>query len=274
MGPARSLRLLWLAWLGLMAWPSAARAELLASHGDGTFYRIDVATGIPTRAGYFGGYHVPTIAIDLSGTIWFAGLTQATYEAYLGTYDLATGVVAQGPRIWPWPYELAFSPDGTLFAVRSDALYTIDVQSGATTLIGETGLPDGHPITGLAFSPKGTLYAWDSGSAGKLGLGLVTVDPFTGVATDVDSAIDAPIFPPVAVAALAFAPDGRLYGAYYDLYTVEPSSGALTLIGRIGDISAGVGSMVWIPEPSTPTALLTLAAAALLVHLCWRRKTQ
>ncbi len=73
---------------------------------------------------------------------------------------------------------LAFSPGGTLYGLgKLDGnLYTISPTNGASTLVGNVGVPVGSPTGGMAFGPNGTLYA-------TLNDALYTLNPTTGAAT-------------------------------------------------------------------------------------------
>lgn len=71
-----------------------------------------------------------------------------------------------------------FSPGGLLYGLSQDtsALHTIDQATGATTLIGDTGLDDTNTLSGLAFRSNGALFA-------EISDALYTLDPATGLAT-------------------------------------------------------------------------------------------
>jgi hypothetical protein len=259
-----------------LAFPGSANAEFLAVGGPGPVYIIDERTGNGILAGALGSSNGGgnALAIDRSGTPY----TTMTYGyplngIYLVPLRRQDGfwLGTLGPRIGLHVPGLAFSPGGTLFAIGNndatgDDLYTIDVDTGVRTLVGSTRL---FGIAALEFSPQGILYGFDGGRGSGTGVGLVTIDPLTGVATDVDPAVDGSAWD---VLTIAFAPDGTLYAARTSLFTVDITTGALTLVASGGGWN--IGGMVWIPEPCTPTALLSLAAAALLVHLCRRRKTE
>lgn len=275
---ARVAPLCGLAFAGFLLLPSDANGELFASGGADGLYRIDEATGVATRFGPALTQFVNAMAIDPSGTVYIAGRSISPNQQQLATVDPTTAsLLKEGPAIAFHPGALSFSTAGVLYAAEGDDIYTLDLESGANTLVGNAGLPRLHRITGLAFSPDGTLYGWDAGTSGELGLALLTIDPLTGAATDVDPTVHAPVLPPYgedAVTALAFAPEGTLYGANRELYTVNLQTGGLTLIAPMPNLpdAAGITGMVWIPEPSTLTGLATFAAALVLAHLRRKRK--
>ena len=92
-----------------------------------------------------------------------------------GTGTLLAGFLYVVPRL--------YAADGR--AGVSGNLYLIDVANGNATTIG----PIGFPITGLAFSPDGTLYGVTASNAAVQS--LVTIDLQTGAGTLVAPLLDA-----------------------------------------------------------------------------------
>ncbi len=118
-----------------------------------------------------------------------------------------------------------------------DDLYEIDLANQTTTRIGSMGF---NGVQGLDYSPSGLLYAWDVID------GLLVVDPLTGVAVDVNSSIGGT----AAIQSIVFAPDGRLFGARQQLFSINPLTGAFTPIG-VGN-GPDIRGIEWmVPEPST-----------------------
>ena len=122
------------------------------------------------------------------------------------------------------------------YAVSFNKLYRVDLGSGQTTLIGETGFND---VEGLALSGNGTLYGIvDSTKT------LITIDKQTGHGSVVGSGagntglsgqgvgqFDALDF------GLAFTCDGRLFASsdtVKKLWRIDPASGHATLVGDLG----------------------------------------
>src|SRR5690349_4217014 len=154
---------------------------------------------------------------------------------------------AQGPRLWeidtvlgtltPGMFTtindavgMALAPNGMLYVedlvglVRTH-LFVIDLSApgGATTqLVGEVKLGNQYlQILGMTFSPGGTLFGWDNF------YGLVTIDPFTALAADVDGVTGNT----VQMQSIAWAPDGFLYGGYDSFFRIDPATGAVAPIG-------------------------------------------
>jgi hypothetical protein len=118
-----------------------------------------------------------------------------------------------------------------------DDLYEIDLANQTTTRIGSMGF---NGVQGLDYSPSGLLYAWDVND------GLLIVNPVTGAAVDVNSSIGGT----AAIQSIVFAPDGRLFGARQQLFSINPLTGAYTPIG-VGN-GPDIRGIEWmVPEPST-----------------------
>jgi hypothetical protein len=141
----------------------------------------------------------------------------------------------------PFSLSLAFCPPGGLVPYTmtntfgSAQLATINLETGAATPI---GLPLGQQlnIMGMTCSREGTLYALgDSDPADRDFNSLYTVNRESGLATRIGatgvqlSTEEDPFFG--FFMALAFAPDGTLYGANdIALYRINPSTGYATKI--------------------------------------------
>lgn len=91
----------------------------------------------------------------------------------------------------------AGAPEG----VQSDFLFTVDLATGATTPVGETG----RILGGLEFGPDGILYGGDAQpiAEGNPTANLVEVDPASGVATSIGGTGFQ------AISGLSFVPGGE-----------------------------------------------------------------
>ena len=112
-------------------------------------------------------------------------------------------------------------------------LFDVDIATGATTNPRDTGITN---LTGIAFSPSGTLFGLTSFFTSGTDNALYTFDTATGAPTLVGSTGLT-----LAEGDLAFDPTtGTLYGieglsgADRTLFTIDPTTGAATTIGAVG----------------------------------------
>jgi hypothetical protein len=113
-----------------------------------------------------------------------------------------------------------------------DLIYQIDLATGATTLVGDTGLEPA--TTALAFSADGTLYGVNDSD-------LITIDTATGAATIVGSLTCC-----ANARGLAFDADDDLWllmGNPGTFHSVNRTTGAATAVGGMGpDFVGGLGA--------------------------------
>jgi hypothetical protein len=121
---------------------------------------------------------------------------------------------------------LEYAPNGTLYGIGTD-LHIINPVNGSTTKIGDFhyGSQDFIPMKGAAFSADGTLYVLASSDS------AFTVNLSNAALTYVGK-------PSALVWDLEFAPNGTLYGAFGDLFTLSASD--LSTITEIGPTGAYV----------------------------------
>lgn len=229
--------------------PSLTTATLIGvswNNTDSVISLIDENTGAGSQLGYSGFNKLNALARDESGHIYSCS------GADLIKIDSATGCGVHIATLKGIDSirGMAFSAEGVLYALHkapsSCQLYTISVTDGTTQFIGNTS----SGIQELDFRSDGTLYGWDTS------MGLVTIDTATGATMDVNPIVGGS----VAVQALLFGPDDTLYGARYGLYTINPSSGAMSLIGSGG--YTDIRGIEFIPEPCS-FLLLTIGGIAL-----------
>jgi hypothetical protein len=160
--------------------------------------------------------------------------------AFMGCSDSATTPDDNSARQNPAGFA---SPavDYVLYGVSSggDALSILDPETGISTLVGRLDPDSGTFATPIAMGVRecdGGIFAWNNSSTGEepgtvISKGsLLTVDPCTGLGTFVDPELENQ----GQMAALAFHPDGRLFGLDASFYTIDPATGVATNIGSIG----------------------------------------
>jgi len=149
------------------------------------------------------------------------------------------------------------NPDGA-GGVAPGNLYTINLTTGVATLVGNTGLF----FDTIAFAPNGTLYL--SGEQ----LGMMGPDATTDQLDTINPS-NAMILSTVKTSdffgALAVRSDGTIFGGNGDqhtLFTVNPTTGAETVVGDTG--TNFVGGLVFV-TPESGSSLGFLAIALIVV---------
>jgi len=146
----------------------------------------------------------------------------------LGMFSAVIAVLSADPVVAQTLYGITFQGvDGP------STLVEISTTNGAATVIGAVGF---ERCSGMDFNAAGTLYATCERSDGSdIGV-LVTIDPATGIATEIGpTGIDS------SISDISFRPvDGALfaYNAFSDpqhtLYTINTNTGAATFVGDTG----------------------------------------
>ncbi len=199
---------------------SPGSGKLYGTDGSGgNLYTIDPATGASVLIGRIGAFPVPGLAVDPTTGVMYASRGGGTPE-----------------------------------------LYRIDPATGAATLVGNTGLAF-SAVPDLEFDRDGTLYAAVniSGDGGSGGDNLAVIDKLTGRATVIGpfGGLIGLLGGTSGIEAIAFAPDGRLFGASAvqsstsgvpTLYTLNKTTGLATRVASIVDannvaVAGGVSGM-------------------------------
>ncbi len=159
-----------------------------------------------------------------------------------------------GPQASGGAAALAFCPSGGLVPYTIVNLFdpdaqlaTLDLRTGAATRVG-TPLPSDQTldIMGMACSRQGTLYAIGQFDPSKPNFNsLYTIDRVTGQATLIGptGVTDSRDCCGGFLMALAFAPDGKLYGvnSTSTLFTIDTSTGEAT---KVVDLYAAPGQLL------------------------------
>ena len=186
------------------------------------------------------GLTIPSFTLDAfasPGTSTLYGTDP--FISSLITIDPSTGTssVVGGTVLGP---SLAVDPTtGIMYASSSGGaglFYSINPSTGAETTIGSLVNAQGAP--GLDFSDDGTLYATvNTGGEKTGGTSLATINKSTGLVSIIGS------LGVSNMGAIAFHPNGTLYGAtekkpegpFGELYTINTTTGAATLVTAITD---------------------------------------
>ena len=260
------------------------------SSNDGSLAMIDPSTGAVTVIGHPSGVsRLSGLVFDLTGNLY--GATQGnfpyppvtppgasdlvTIDPSTGALVAAIGVIMDGAT----PInisDLAMQPGtGTLYGVRGPndglngqgRLYTINEQTGAATLVGDTL----SFFDSIAFAPNGTLYL----SAADLDFNTGnTINPRLQTLNPANANVLTTVATSEFYGALGIRPgDGLIFAGNGDraqLFTLNPTSGAETLVGSTGRTFVGDIDFL-VPEPAS-IALTGLGALGLALWKIRRRK--
>lgn len=208
-------------------------------------YSIDLESGAVVLLGPTGFSHFNSLAATSTGMIFSADDSNLVrINARSGVGQLSVPIIGD---IEPSRSirAMAFSKQNVLHAINYiGQLYTIETATGYSRLVGNTGYTH---IQSLEFGRDGTLYAWD------VRQGLLTINPSTGIATDVNLSFGAT----ADIQTIAFAPNGLLYGGRNEIYEISPATGRLTLVKVLGSIPLSglnapldIRGLYFVPEPS------------------------
>lgn len=210
--------------------------NIYLSNITGTLWTIDATTGAVVNQVAIQGGEVTALAADFIGAPppKQSGPIFTTHQdgTRLGTIDQATGVGTDiGPFGSSQTWAAAFDTDGTLYTTINGfsgnaILARVNQSTGAITTVG-TGL--GTNMISLEIADDGTMYG--IGYSNRI---LYRINQSTGVATPIgDTGI-------LNNMDLAFDSNGTLYATVGNtLRTVNPSTGASTLVGTFTGIQTG-----------------------------------
>ncbi|BDC51180.1 hypothetical protein F183_A34960 [Bryobacterales bacterium F-183] len=135
-------------WQALAARPSDG--ALFAQDQTRNFYSINKANGVATFIGTTNvGFSLTALDFDAQGRLWGVDFVSGNY----GTVDLSTGQFTSVGSTVARVQGLAFAPSGLAYISETSEhkLYTLDVSTGVTTLVGSLGLPF---VKGLEFDTQ------------------------------------------------------------------------------------------------------------------------
>lgn len=266
----------------LLAAPSARADDLYSATFEGALVQLDTfdgggtpigSDGQPSRAAAFdldgtlyttvnsgrqlGTFDLTTGAVTIIGPILTSGTMDAieidasgnlygvTRDGWLYQIDKATGTPTYVSYVNVRSIaDLAYDPDGNLWAVAENRLFLVDVATGATTYVGSVATAVEGLVYGIAFDGDGRLWATST----VLDAPLYEIDPAT---LDVDlvgtTGIDYPRGCDVLVAPEASEPappldtDGDGYPDDVDAF---PESDLRATV-RVGEHDTGVENVLF-----------------------------
>lgn len=250
------------------------------SINDGFLVKVDQTTAAVTAVGHPGGVNRLTgIAFDQTGALYATTSSGGGFpppppvmssqliriDPDTGNLISTVGTVKEGSSGGPSISiaDLATQPSThALYAVRGPndggdgqgRLYTINKATGVATLVGDT-----HAFfASIAFAPNGNLYEFAADLdfvSGPFNFRLNTLNPANG-------AVLSSVPLTHLYGALGIRPtDGKIFGGTgdaHEIYTINPATGAETLVGDtgqnfVGDIDFRFGSNVFLGSNASTT---------------------
>jgi hypothetical protein len=253
------------------------------STNDGSLALVSQTTGAVSIIGHPAGVsRISGLAFDINGALYATTQPSGGFPpppGAMGASLLLSLNAANGSILSSVPVkdgtnqisiaDLAVQPGtGMLFGIRGPndglngqgMLYTINKTTGVATPVGNTG----DFFGAIAFAPNGTLYMTSAdldNMGNQLNISLKTLNPANANLLTVVPMIN-------FMGALAVRPeDGTIFGDNGDsaqLFTIDPTTGAETLIGSTG--RTFVGDLAFqVPEPAS-LALVAIGFGALLLR--------
>ena len=243
--------------LGMVSQTSGQEILILGLGGD--LHSVDINSGETSLIGNTGLSHLSWtgMARNSQGEIYAAfGDFLTPYTIYeINPVNAQATFVAQTDLFGL--SALAFDPSGRLFALndrtapqsgRPMDLYSIDLATGGTSLIGDTGLRNTLTLDFYG----GWLWCYN------LGNGLHRINPTTGIATDVNPQFRGPIG---STSSLCINSEGTTYYIDGGLWMVDKETGSCSLVDFLS-VSGFWGEAVFVDGPTPPQSLWIVGQAA------------
>jgi hypothetical protein len=219
-----------------LAAPSLPAQDLIGITINGDVYHLDGVTAARTLIGSCGFNNTNCLAKSWDGSIYsFTASFTSVVPSRLVEIDPNTGIGTQVASFAPMNVSAAaFDHQDRLFLIVYNSsstmeLWRLDSFAGSPMFV--SALPvSTQPIQSLTFE-GGDLWAWsntDQFCTNQYGLGLVRIDPLTGALTDVG-----PLGDPSCndIQSLGTGPNGELWAAGLNTWTVDAGTGAATIFG-------------------------------------------
>ena len=258
----------------LSVFSGSVKADQLAyllsngSAGPYQFGTVDLNTGAFSQRGAISGTFVTGLGVA-GGTLYTEGGGGFTLES-INTSNGALTSIGNGAGV-----SLFGSTTTGLYGINSTSqdLYSINPLTGATTVIGSTGLTLGVTGTALSTNSSTLYYAWNGA--------LYTVDTATGAATLLGNNLSQTPYALLSeggslYAGVDYCPNSSPVGCSISIDTVNSATGALTqgatsntngVLGLAPDPLSGPVTVTGTPEPATWSVV-----AIVLVALAFERR--
>jgi hypothetical protein len=226
---------------------------------------VSMTTGAVSNPRPTGLGHTLDIAINPSNTQLYAVTTVGGSPVQNALYqvDIATGAsTLVGPLGIGTLFEgdLAFSDNGTLYGIFSSKLFTINLTTGAATLVGN---PNGSDYSYLSFNGSGTLFGIDNSSTpGQVPTYLDQLNPNTAAVLASQQ-----LTPALGgyggmdwyqLGGYMWVADGKdpgsVYAGHRKLFKLDTTTGVLTVVGNLG-LSHGLSGLAACKPCAVETAL-------------------
>jgi len=239
--------------------PASAQQLIGLELFDGEIYSIDLHSGQATQVAttsvnkHLWRWH--SLARDSSNRLFASyldGFSFSSTEIY--EIDSLTGLCTLVATIpLKMVVGLAFGPGDVLYAINDSTagasgalfdLHTIDLLTGTTTLIGSTGFRN---LATLTYG-QGTLWSY-----GGSGVGLLKIDPVTGLGTDVHLGFQGPLD---INESICFSDHGVMYQVDLGFWIQDVLTGVPALVGSL-QFPGVLGAIEYLPGTASPFTLGT-----------------
>jgi len=256
--------------LSLRAQP-ASGALYAVTWDTGTLYTVNPANAALTVVGNTGITRIDDMAFGLDGNLYATTNSSSNVgSSRLYRINPATAVptLIGNMNVTQFEGALAFRSNGVAYGAGQGGtqLYTINLGTGLATVIGNMA---GRDVSGWIFRSDGTLVAME----GTTGSNLYSINLTNFTTTNISA------LPPIGgiggmatMGATTYMATGLREGGSNSLYTLNPFTGATTLVGAFTTLSGdGVsGLAAEIPEPSALSLMIIGSCGA--VRLLPRRR--
>lgn len=211
--------------------------------GSGNEFKIEQLTANPSAETVLSGgdYFFTSLDFTPAGELFAVDYTASLYRINTSTWTptLVTTIHTSGTGSPTW-YGMAFAPDGRLFGVANDALYTINTTTGLATLVAT--FPPYVYIFAIAFAPDGTLYGAENE--------LYQLNPSNAQVIQAIGWLGTNATIDISVAA-----DGNIYGVCLDHRTLVRLDKNTAQVTVLGTYTSQIWGLTTTPVANVPPSI-------------------